>query len=935
MALTILTGSSQAAGINYSYQTSGSADWSSVPTASYFYDVIDKLPRFRASNGDIQSVITFPFTGSALITGSLGITGSLNVTGGITGSVQGVAATASFAITSSKSAIQILTTADTRSFALTMVESTTSSSLNNPAPIAIHIGAPLTYTVTGAGNTGILNATASYATSASYADIAANATGISSSITNNTNNNILTATGTGVINGESNLTFDSQALTLTNGILTFTGSTFGTSTIQQSLGGAANGSYSHAQGLAVSANGAYSHAEGSSTNALGLGSHAEGSGSFTGTSKLYGAKSNIITSGVFQLAGDVSAVFAPGNRLYYNSAANPDNTSFVVNTSFFGGVNTTITLTNTSITDSNFIVGSLDYSYNSWTGNNQSVSDGGHAEGYYTTTVADWSHAEGSQTQTFARYSHAEGNGTQANGTFSHAEGSGSKTFGQFSHAEGEQTQANGLGSHAEGYLTISSGSYSHAQGNATTSTGEGSHAEGADTTTIGNYSHAEGANTTSTGQYSHSEGEYTTATGQASHAEGVSTISNGKYSHAEGVSTITGNAYGYYATMTASGVFTISSTYGDLSSPGLFDAGYIIGVDDSQYDNSCTYLNLTAASCSFNGTNTLVHVTDTSFLTSTASIGSITSFVNNTGDQYWGGYAAHAQGNSTTAQGSYSHVEGGNSNAYGVGSHAEGSGQAYGEYSHTEGDGYTYGAYSHAEGSGNAYGPYSHAEGSGTAGWTGYLMSESISAGVIKLQPVYGDRTPEFVGGGFVLIEDGNGQIAGVQNTYRYQISSSAFTSSLTQIRLYDTSVNTATADKTIIGVYENPNPAVSDVAAGQASHAEGGGTTAAGLYSHAAGLETHALGWYQSTVGQYNQPISDIGAFIVGDGVDGSNRHNLLVAASGSVTISGSLIVSPTSSGTPAYTGKDGEIVFGQTGANYKIYVWLGGAWRSGSLS
>ena len=79
MALTILTGSSQAAGINYSYRTSGSADWSSVPTSSYFYDIIDRQVRYRMPNGDIQNLLTFPFTGSALITGSLGITGSITV----------------------------------------------------------------------------------------------------------------------------------------------------------------------------------------------------------------------------------------------------------------------------------------------------------------------------------------------------------------------------------------------------------------------------------------------------------------------------------------------------------------------------------------------------------------------------------------------------------------------------------------------------------------------------------------------------------------------------------------------------------------------------------------------------------------------------------------------------------------------------------------
>ena len=95
MALTILTGSSQAAGINYSFRTSGSADWASVPTASYFYDIVDKLPRFKASNSDIQNVITFPFSGSAVITGSL------NVTGGITGSLQGTASYATNALSAS------------------------------------------------------------------------------------------------------------------------------------------------------------------------------------------------------------------------------------------------------------------------------------------------------------------------------------------------------------------------------------------------------------------------------------------------------------------------------------------------------------------------------------------------------------------------------------------------------------------------------------------------------------------------------------------------------------------------------------------------------------------------------------------------------------------------------------------------------------------
>jgi hypothetical protein len=58
------------------------------------------------------------------------------------------------------------------------------------------------------------------------------------------------------------------------------------------------------------------------------------------------------------------------------------------------------------------------------------------------------------------------------------------------------------------------------------------------------------------------------------------------------------------------------------------------------------------------------------------------------------------------------------------------------------------------------------------------------------------------------------------------------------------------------------------------------------------------------------------------------------------GNVVISGSLIASssrvfPTSSGTPAFTGEDGQFVFGSSGGNHYIYTWMSGAWRSSSLS
>jgi hypothetical protein len=418
-------------------------------------------------------------------------------------------------------------------------------------------------------------------------------------------------------------------------------------------------------------------------------------------------------------------------------------------------------------------------------------------------------------------------------------------------------------------------------------------------TYSTGSRSVAQGSANSAIGLYSHAQGISTKADGYASHAQGDSTAANGYASHAEGRSTTTGNAFGYYAEMTASGVFTISSSYGDLSTAGLFNIGYTIGVDDSQYTNSYTYANLIVTSCSFDGTNTLVHVTDTAFYTSPVIIGSISNFGNG-GDQAWGGYAAHAQGAITLAQGAGSHAEGQSAGAYGPYSHAEGVSTAYGDYSHAEGASSAYGTYSHAEGQGIVYGEYSHAEGSSTyAGYTGYRMNTDITAGVIQLEPIYGDQTANFSGGSFVLIYDNSGDIDTVNNTtttYLYEVSSSAFTSSLTQITLVDNTVTTFTNFARLnIGVYGNPAPPTADVPLGRSSHAEGVSSKTIGEYSHADGNLTETLGWYQSAVGISNKPISTLGAFIVGDGTtDGNTRHNLLVAAAGNVTISGSLLVS-----------------------------------------
>jgi hypothetical protein len=80
---------------------------------------------------------------------------------------------------------------------------------------------------------------------------------------------------------------------------------------------------------------------------------------------------------------------------------------------------------------------------------------------------------------------------------------------------------------------------------------------------------------------------------------------------------------------------------------------------------------------------------------------------------------------------------------------------------------------------------------------------------------------------------------------------------------------------------------------AIGDYSHAEGQETIASGSYSHAEGYQTIALGQRQHVTGQYNFVSPVQSAFIVGNGIDDSNRSNLIYAAENAVEITGSLNV------------------------------------------
>jgi len=85
-----------------------------------------------------------------------------------------------------------------------------------------------------------------------------------------------------------------------------------------------------------------------------------------------------------------------------------------------------------------------------------------------------------------------------------------------------------------------------------------------------------------------------------------------------------------------------------------------------------------------------------------------------------------------------------------------------------------------------------------------------------------------------------------------------------------------------------------LASIAYGDYSHAEGYFTIASGTYSHTAGRQTVAIGDYQSVIGQFNRATTGIGAFIIGNGLNNSNRSNLLFASGSQFQISGSLYLS-----------------------------------------
>ena len=201
-------------------------------------------------------------------------------------------------------------------------------------------------------------------------------------------------------------------------------------------------------------------------------------------------------------------------------------------------------------------------------------------------------------------------------------------------------------GAFAEGDRDVVVGETTYPKSNAT---GRMAHAEGCNTKATGHFSHAEGQETVASGYYSHSEGYKSKAQYNITHAEGNSTIASGDSAHAEGYNT------------KASGMFTHAE---GISTIAYGNASHAEG-STTKTSGDCAHAE---------GYNT---ETGGNYTTNTKTAGNATGT----------GAYAHAEGNSTIAQGIAAHSEGYKTLAIGKNSHAEGGATiTNGIVSHAEG---------------------------------------------------------------------------------------------------------------------------------------------------------------------------------------------------------------------------------------------------------
>jgi hypothetical protein len=79
----------------------------------------------------------------------------------------------------------------------------------------------------------------------------------------------------------------------------------------------------------------------------------------------------------------------------------------------------------------------------------------------------------------------------------------------------------------------------------------------------------------------------------------------------------------------------------------------------------------------------------------------------------------------------------------------------------------------------------------------------------------------------------------------------------------------------------------------------------------------------------GRYNTQGDSTSLMIVGNGTSDGARKDAF-----KVRMSGSIILPTTQSVAPTWTGTDGEIIPATVSGIYLLYMWMNGAWRSGSF-
>jgi hypothetical protein len=258
-------------------------------------------------------------------------------------------------------------------------------------------------------------------------------------------------------------------------------------------------------------------------------------------------------------------------------------------------------------------------------------------------------------------------------------------------------------------------------------------------------------------------------------------------------------------------------------------------------------------------------------------------------------------------------------------------------------------GQYSHAEGYyTNARDLATHAEGNySTAGLTAWDTNGTFN-GLTQLPSFIGNITSSFTPGTPVIL----GSLS--YNDNYLIVSRSFFQANLTQIE-YEDQPNLNLGAGTPLALVNSTVYPNQTLKTGQSSHAEGESTLAVfghaegvstiavrghaegistlslGYGSHAEGLGTIAKGDYQHVGGLYNTEDSS-SLLVIGNGSDpnfGGTRSDAF-----KVRMSGSIVLPTTQSAAPSWTGADGEMVFATVTGNHFFYVWMAGAWRSGSL-